>query len=106
MADTLADQLLHQLHQGIDLLFRHLAAFHIRREARGQVRAIDMFGNQVRPAAQAHDALLQHRQRARRGDAQELQAVAFNPGVPGPARAPETLEPVGGILDVVALEYQ
>ncbi|MNH21647.1 hypothetical protein D3C79_814660 [compost metagenome] len=106
MADALADQLLHHLDQRIDLLFRRLAVFHIGRKARGQVRAIDVFGDQIRTAAQAHDALLQHCQGFGRGDVEELQAVAFDPRVPGPARAPEALEPVRGVLDVVALEYQ
>ena len=102
VADALADQLLHHLHQRIELFLRGLATFHVGRKARGQVWAIDILGDQVGTAAQAQHPLLQHRQGAWRGDIEKLQAVPFDPRMPGPARAPEALEPVRGVLDVVA----
>ena len=79
MADAFPNQLLHDLDQGIHLLFRGVAIFHIRRETGSQVLAIDVLGDQVGAAAQAKHALLQYCQRARRGDIEELQAVPFDP---------------------------
>ena len=65
-----------------------------------------MLGNQISPAAQPEKTLFQQRQRLGRGDAEKRQPIAFAPGVPGTARAPEAFEPVGEALDVVALDHQ
>lgn len=106
MADALADQLGKQLVQRLQFVLGRIAAFHIRSKALDDVRPRQVLGDQVGTAAQPQEPFLQHRQRLGCGKTQEGQAVAFAPGVPGAAWAPETLEPMGKALDVVTLDHQ
>lgn len=52
MADALADQFGEQVIQRLQFVFRRFTAFNIRREAFDDVRARQVFGDQVRAAAQ------------------------------------------------------
>src|SRR5690606_15763350 len=65
-----------------------------------------VFGYQPGLAAPGADAPLDHGQRLRGGDTQKDQAPASEPGMPGPAGAPEALQPVAGALDVVTFDYE
>ena len=60
----------------------------------------------LRSEAQRTEAALDERQRARRGDAEEAQAVRLHPGMPGAARPPGARDGMAGTLDVVALDDQ
>lgn len=94
MADALTDQFGKQVIQRRQLGLRCITAFHVRRKALDDVRPRQMLGDEIGTTAQPEKTFLQKRQRLGRGDAKERQAIAFAPGMPGPARAPEALEPV------------
>src|SRR5471030_1091611 len=106
MTDALTNQLGKQMIQRQQLIFWRITALNVRRKTLDDVRPRQVFSHQVRPTAQPQKPLLQHRQRLGRSNPQKRQTVAFAPRMPGAARAPEALEPMGETLDVVALDHQ
>ncbi|MNZ51537.1 hypothetical protein D3C78_693530 [compost metagenome] len=105
MADALAQQRGEQAVEGQQFGLRRRSG-QPRLKTGDYILPLQIFGNQPGAAAQPAAALLLHRQRPRRGDAEQLQPIGLAPAVPGAARPPEALEPVQGILDVVALDQQ
>ena len=106
MTDALANQIGKQPVQRLQLDWRRITPLNIGRKALDDVRARQVLGHQIRFAAQPAKTCFQQRQRLGRSNAQKRQAVALAPRMPGPARTPKTLEPVGETFDVVALDHQ
>ncbi|RMR97212.1 hypothetical protein ALP75_201028 [Pseudomonas syringae pv. actinidiae] len=106
MADARLNKLCEQFVQRQQLDLGGITAFDIGREALDDVRPVDKLGDQPGFATQPQETLLLDRQRFGRGNAEKHQAIAFAPRMPGATRAPEALEPVAEILDVVTLDDQ
>ncbi|MCY1290286.1 hypothetical protein D9M70_394240 [compost metagenome] len=110
MADAFADQRGEQLVEGLQFGFGRSAGpvrvVQIGSKTGDYILPGEIFGNQVRTSAQPAEAPFQHGQRPWRGDAEEVQAIAFAPAVPGPTGSPEARQPVQQPLDVVALDQQ
>src|SRR5690606_13657084 len=93
MADAFAQQGSEQSIQRQQLGFRGRSLL-VCLKTRNYILPTAIVGNQVRAASQPAPAPLDHSQRRRRDNAQQLQTIAFAPTMPGATGPPEALEPV------------
>ena len=85
MADLLA---MHGLEQADHRPRLGGGRFTVGRQVNQQIRPWAELADQPAPPPQWSHALLDQRQRLRRGNAEKLQAVPFPPGMPGPRHGP------------------